>query len=235
MNINKNKNFDFKNFRNKNQGTLNTASVYYNILSRMINTNEKNNNINKETQTSTDSTLLINENIKKKLLDEKDVFVISRTSQLQRGIAELLLEKIKEELKLADRSEALSILAVLFQQGGTARSCDGNMNVTLFGKECKLADIRRVLSQNSCRKAERKLARTLANEIREICLLMEIPGNLSLKIQKNNIERTFTTEEKVWLSDFQSDNEKCPAELRKLITETFKKPDDKKKKKGKNK
>ena len=199
-----------------------------------MNTNEKDNNLNKEIQISTNSTSLINENIKKKLLDEKNIFVTSRTSQLQRGTAELLLEKIKEELKFDDRSEALSVLAVLFQQGGTARSCDGNMNVTLFGKECKLADIRRVLSRNSCRKAERKLARTLANEIQEICLLMEIPGNLSLKIQKGNIERTFTIEEKVWLSDFQADNEKCPAELRKLIAETFKKP-DKKKKKGKNK
>lgn len=197
-----------------------------------MNIYEKDDNLNVETRISTDVTPLVNESIKKKLLKEKDVFVASRTSQLQRGTAELLLEKIKEELKLGDRSEALSMLAVLFQQGGTARSCDGNMNITLFGKECKLADIRRVLSRNSCRKAERKLARTLANEIREICLLMEIPGNLSLKIQKSNIERTFTIEEKVWLSDFQADNDKCPTELKKLITETFKSQTTKK---GKNK
>jgi hypothetical protein len=157
--------------------------------------------------------------------------VASRTSKLQRGTAELLLEKIQEELKLDNRSEALAVIAILFQQGGTARSCDGNMSITIFGKECKLADIRRVLSRNSCRKAERKLARTLADEIQEVCLVMEIPGNLSLKIQKTNLDRTFTIEEKVWLSDFQADNEKCPSELRKLIAETFKKPDGNKKKK----
>ena len=52
---------------------------------------------------------------------------------------------------------------------------------------------------------------------------MEIPGNLYNKIQKKNLKRTFTMKEKVWLSDFQSDNENCPAELRELIFQTFKK------------
>ena len=52
---------------------------------------------------------------------------------------------------------------------------------------------------------------------------MEIPGNLYNKIQKKDLKRTFTMEEKVWLSDFQSDNENCPAELRELILQTFKK------------
>jgi len=52
---------------------------------------------------------------------------------------------------------------------------------------------------------------------------MELPGNLYLKIQKKNLERKFSIEEKAWLSDFQSDNEKCLVELKNLIVETFKK------------
>jgi hypothetical protein len=43
------------------------------------------------------------------------------------------------------------------------------------------------------------------------------------KKEKSNLERAFSTEEKVWLSDFQSDNENCPTALRKLIHDTFKK------------
>lgn len=180
---------------------------------------------------SKNASTIVNEHLKKKLTSEKEVYMAPRTSKLQRGKAELLLKKIQEELQLNDPEEALAVVAILFQQGGTARSCDGNMSTVVFGKECKLADIRRVLSRNSCKKAERKLARTLADEIRDVCLLLEIPGNLCLKIQKNNIERVFTIEEKVWLSDFQSDNENCPTELRKLIMDTFKKPEVKKKKK----
>jgi hypothetical protein len=40
--------------------------------------------------------------------------------------------------------------------------------------------------------------------------------------KKQNLDTVFNTEQKVWLSDFQSDNENCPVELRKLILETFK-------------
>jgi hypothetical protein len=58
------------------------------------------------------------------------------------------------------------------------------MGITLFEKEIKLADIRKIMKLASCNKAERKLARSLSNEIYEVALIMEIPGNLYNKIQK---------------------------------------------------
>ena len=91
--------------------------------------------------------------------------------------------------------------------------------------------MKKILKQNSCNKAERKLARTLANEIKEIAEVLDVPGNLYAKIQKLNLNRKFTVEEKVWLSDFQSDNENCPIELRQLILETFRKSGERKNKK----
>ena len=133
------------------------------------------------------------------------------------------MTKIKENFKLESNEEAASILAILFQQGGTSRSRDGNMSIRIFDQDIKLAQIRKILKENSCNKGERKLARSLADTIQEVCLIMEIPGNLYNKIQKKDLKRTFTMEEKVWLSDFQSDNENCPAELRELILQTFKK------------
>jgi hypothetical protein len=174
---------------------------------------------------------IVNEDLKKKLHIEKNVYVTARTSKLQRKTAEKIIERTKENLQLNSREEALAVIAILLQQGGTARSCDGNMTITLFDKEIKLADLRKTLKQMSCNKAERKLARTLANEIYEIALIMELPGNLYLKIQKENLERKFTVEEKIWLSDFQSENENCPVELRTLITETFKKIKERQRKK----
>jgi hypothetical protein len=176
-------------------------------------------------------TITINENFRKQLETEKEKMVTARTSTLPRGVAEKILETMKKTLELESREQALAIITVLFQLGGTARSCDGNMSVTLFGKETKLAEIRKILKQNSCNKAERKLARTLATEIQEIAQMLELPGNLYSKIQKKDLERKFSTEEKVWLSDFQSDNESCPIRLRNLILETFKKPENNQKKK----
>ena len=54
---------------------------------------------------------------------------------------------------------------------------------------------------------------------------MELPGNLYKKIQKGNLDKEFTIEEKAWLSG----NENCQLELRTLILGTFRKPEVKKK------
>lgn len=181
----------------------------------------KKNNLNPIAATATN--LSISENLKNKLQNEKNNYVIARSSRLQPGVVDKILTKIKENFKLENNEEAATILAIVFQQGGTARSCDGNMSIRIFDQDIKLAQIRKILKENSCNKGERKLARSLADTIQEVCFIMEIPGNLYNKIQKKDLRRTFTMEEKVWLSDFQSDNENCPAELRELILQTFKK------------
>jgi hypothetical protein len=173
---------------------------------------------------------IIDESYKEKLLKEKNTYVAARTSKLPEGMATAIVQRLQEQFKLKEYKDALTVIAVLFQQGGTARSCDGNMSTIIFSQEFKLADIRKILKQMSCNKAERKLARTLATSIQQIAYVMEIPGNLYSKIQKSDLNRTFTTEEKSWLSDFQSDNENCPVELRTLIIDTFKKNKENKKK-----
>jgi len=177
----------------------------------------------------------IDDALKKNLQVEKENYVAPRSSKLPLGLAEKIITNLTETSDLDNPQQALVMLAMLFQQGGTARSCDGNMAVTFQGKTIKLADVRKVLKANSCNKGERKLARTLADRIYEIAVSMEIPGNLSKKTQRQNLDQKFEMKDKVWLSDFQSDNENCPIELRKLIQETFKKPIGKKKKKLKRK
>lgn len=171
----------------------------------------------------------ISTEFKKKLEQEKNNYVMARSAILQPGVVADILKNIQEQYKLASPEEAKAILALLFQQGGTARSCDGNMSVTIFGAEIKLSNIRKILKQNSCNRGERKLARSLANDLYAISLILELPGNLYNKIQKKDVSRNFTIDQKVWLSDYQSDNEDCPAELRNLILETFKKGNTNKK------
>lgn len=170
----------------------------------------------------------LSENIKKEILEQKKNYIAARSSKLQPGIAEKIVIQLTEKFEFDEPQYTIAILTMLFQQGGTARSCDGNMNATFQGVTVKLAEVRKVLKENSCNKSERKLARTLANEIRETASLLEIPGNLYQKIQKQNLDTTFTMDQKVWLSDFQSDNGNCPVELRKLILETFKKKSENK-------
>lgn len=157
-----------------------------------------------------------------KLKQQKNKYVAGRSSTLQPGVVSNILADIKKNYKLESNNDSIAILALLFQQGGTARSCDGNMMVSIFDKNIKLSEIRKILKQNSCHRSERKLARSLASQIKVMALALEVPGNLYNKIKKNNLTKTFTLEETVWLSDFQSDNEDCPIHLREYIQETFK-------------
>lgn len=173
------------------------------------------------------------ENIKNSLLEEKNNFVPARTSTLPEQKVEAILDDVKKAYELNSHEEAITVVALLFQQGGTARGCDGNMTISILGKTIKLAEIRKILKQNSCAKAERKLARTIATEIHQVAELMGIPGNLYTKIQKNHLETKFDDTQKFWMSDFQSDNPNCPTEIRTLILETFKKKESNNKKKKK--
>ena len=183
-------------------------------------TTEKN---NLNSTAATVINLSVSENLKNKLQIEKNNYVNARSSRLQSGVVDKILTKIRENFKLENNEEAVSIFAILFQQGGTSRSRDGNMSIRIFDQDIKLVQIRKILKENLCNKRKRKLARSLADTVQEICLIMEIPSNLYNKIQKKDLKRTFTMEEKVWLSDFQSNNENCPVELKKLSLQTFKK------------
>ena len=97
------------------------------------------------------------------------------------------------------------------------------MTISIFDQEIKLADIRKILKEASCNKSERKLARSLANEIHTVSVSLELNGNLYKKIQRENMELIFDVEERAWLSDFQADNPDCPKKLRALISGTFQK------------
>jgi hypothetical protein len=167
--------------------------------------------------------------LKNNIKNERHNFVGARSSTLSDAAVKNILELIQQQYKLDNLGESVTILAFLFQGGGTARSCDGNMTVTVFNNDVKLADIRKILKEAKCNRAERKLARSLADDIHEISTILEIDGNLFKKIQRSNLEKVFTSEERAWLSDFQSDNVNCPIELRNLILETFQRKNSKKK------
>ena len=108
----------------------------------------------------------ISETLKNQLVKEKSNYVTARSAKLQQGVVTKILKKMTEQYKLNSSEEAIAVLALLFQQGGTSRSCDGNMSVVIFNQEFKLANIRKILKDCSCNKGERKLARSLANEIK---------------------------------------------------------------------
>lgn len=154
---------------------------------------------------------------------EKNNVKLSRSNTFTLAEVDYILETIKNEIGLSSLDEAKTVIAILFQQGGTARSCDGNMSITVFEKTVKLATIRKILKQCNYARGERKLARTLASDIYLICEKLEIPGNLSQKLKRLGTSTVkLEPNEEIWLSDFQNLNPSIPDKLRNLIEDSFK-------------
>lgn len=142
-----------------------------------------------------------------------------------------ILEAITEEFNFPKPSDenkhrlnfqAIAILAYLFQIGGTASSCNGQLKVEMFDRTIELHKIRKILKNLGLNKSIRKLARTLQNDIFTISKNLGIPGNLYGKIKRMNPNITISKDESYWLSDFQANNPSCPPNLRNLINESFK-------------
>jgi len=143
-------------------------------------------------------------------------------------------EESMEEPTPIDLIQTLTIIAIQLQEGGTTKACDGNTSVSLFGITVTLSTLRKVLRDNKLQGMERKLAKTLANQIHPICEALEVPGNLAKKIKRINPEIVITPDDEYWLTDFQISNPRCPSHLRKLINESFKTKQQKLTKKKKN-
>ena len=140
----------------------------------------------------------------KQLEVERNNIVIPRSSEISPSAVQTILDTVKTDLGLADNNQAIAAIAVLFQQGGTARSCDGNMTIKLFNKDIKLATVRKSIKNSGFNKGERKLARSMADDIQQVCLKLQLPGNLYQKIKRQNPDYKFNDEDPMWLSDFQS-------------------------------
>lgn len=162
----------------------------------------------------------LSEDTIRKLHANEYEIIAPRSATLRDQDVTTILTALAERFK-TDQDTVKIVLAVFFQQGGTARSCDGNTVITLNQIEYKLSAVRAVLKDCRFPRTEKKLARSLCDDIHIICSTLNLPGNLANKIRTNNPEVYLTGADEIWLSDFQAHNDKTPANLRKLITESF--------------
>jgi hypothetical protein len=151
---------------------------------------------------------------------ELNNIAIPRNTILNPNQVDEVLEIFSKKHELTTNQSKV-VITTLFQAGGTNKSCDGNLEVTAFGKKIKLASLRKSLAECKLKGCERKLARALANEIAMIAKKLSIPGNLAIKAQNLKGSELITMDIQIWLSDFQEKNTSCPLEARKLITEVF--------------
>lgn len=155
------------------------------------------------------------------LQENKDIDIsLPRNTSLKLSQVDLVLRNFAGKNKLSVNQSKV-IIALLFQSGGTNRSCDGNLEISAFDKTFKLASLRKSLSDCKFKGCERKLARALSSEIAFIAKTYEVPGNLTTRIQRMHPEASISLDISVWLSDFQSSNPDCPVVAKNYINESF--------------
>lgn len=114
---------------------------------------------------------------------------------------------------------AFTLIVLICQKGGTSKKAQGDIYAIVDGKKLDLTTLRRIIQEKKLNITVRKWARTYAQEIFDFCCIHSIDGDLSKKIGRSH--PNLSPEDKVWLSNFQIDNENCPERCRKMLVEHY--------------
>lgn len=140
----------------------------------------------------------------------------SNSSIFSKSSVVKVIDQISEEKNVIP-TKSYKALCVILNQGGTAKRAQNTIHTVIDGVKFDLGLMKRALEKIEGKGATmRKLGRTLADKIAEVCSKEETytVGNLANKL--NRME-PLSPIEMVWASDFQSSNPNCPSRVRKLI------------------
>ncbi len=132
-----------------------------------------------------------------------------------------LIDKIEQSLgstKL-NKNEISVGLAIICQKGGTAKKAQPNIYANINGKKLELGQVRKAMTDINWKYTLRQLARTKANFIYTVSNHFSIQGDLAQKLGRN--DTSLTTDEKIWLSNFQMDNPDCPEKIRNMLSNHY--------------
>lgn len=110
-------------------------------------------------------------------------------------------------------------VCLICQKGGTAKRAQGNIFIFLDGVRIDLAAIRQVMNDLKLRCTLRQFPRTHCDKIYQIASHFSIEGDLAKKICRRY--QTLSSEDKIWLANFQMDNPNCPSNLRDYLMEHY--------------
>lgn len=133
--------------------------------------------------------------------------------------SQALIETVAQKINMTN-SEVAASIAIICQKGGTARQAQSMVYSIVNGKRLELSTIRAILRKKNLKFTLCQCARTNATNIYQVYQLFTIEGDLSKKIARH--EPSVTLEEKIWLSNFQMDNEDCPQNVRDLLMQHYK-------------
>ncbi len=145
---------------------------------------------------------------------------VSTANRISAADMHKILQEIMDDRKCS-KEEAFSALALLAQMGATsARTNDKvqiKVNSTTFNYDLIKRTIKKFTGKNL-----RRLAKTFATEFHIVAENKNSIGNLYNKIIFHYPNfKVAVDADKYWMSDFQSENEKCPSYIRDILSKYY--------------
>ena len=132
---------------------------------------------------------------------------------------EQILDLITEKLTITDNNITLILVAGVLQLGGSNQKSGNAVSYNLGEYSLSSQQLNNFIKKIVKNGTNRQLARTIADEIAEIALAINIPGDLHTQML---LEYPNSSDiEKVWCSNFQTQNPNCPENVRKWLVENF--------------
>lgn len=141
------------------------------------------------------------------------------TNVLSESICDEILDKLKKKYQFDD-AEVYVAITVVLQRGGTNKSAGNTAKVTLRDKSLTAQDLQNTINVIKKNATNRQFARTLANEIAQVALQLNIEGDLANQMRFEFPD--LTQEEAIWCSNFQTTNSQCPERVRNWLVQNYK-------------
>lgn len=126
---------------------------------------------------------------------------------------------ITENLTITDENVTMILMAGVLQLGGSNQKSGNAVSYHLGEYSLSSQQLNNFIKKITKNGTNRQLARALADEIAEIAIALNIPGDLhnQMLLEFPNLSET----EKAWCSNFQTQNPNCPENVRKWLVENF--------------
>jgi sulfatase maturation enzyme AslB (radical SAM superfamily) len=141
------------------------------------------------------------------------------TNVLSESICDEILDKLKKKYQFDD-AEVYIAITIILQRGGTNKNGGNTVKVTLHNKNLTAQDLQNTINNIKKNATNRQFARTLANEIAQVALQLNIEGDLANQMRFEFPD--LTQEEAVWCSNFQTINPQCPERVRDWLVQNYK-------------
>lgn len=147
------------------------------------------------------------------------------TNAISDDVIDKVCEDIKKKLKIESLSEKESDLTViilltgLLQNGGTNRIIGNGIRYSYNQHSLDAKTLNDIIKKHQKNGTIRQLARSLANDIAEVAITLNIEGDLANQMRMDYPD--LTDVDAAWCSNFQTTNSRCPEEVRNWLVDNY--------------